>query len=268
MRSLLENKLKQIVPTELPWDFIDYATVEKKLNEHLKAAHSAYIKAVKDSNADYESYFNIITEFTKPQKKEDYAHGNINSIAAGETVIYVLENNQSYVEYYFLHNQYCDSYKDLVKAAISDGKKQPADVSYSASGSSSRSLLQTPLSDREVRALTMFANKLELFQCKLRPKDMRDFLEGKPGVQLQANKNSKCAWLLYRMAYRSFFKHRWASIIAANGSLVKSSGQIVDNAHALTASGSRTAKISGSTRDKGLKAIMDFVDDLYQKHQS
>ena len=123
-------------------------------------------------------------------------------------------------------------------------------------------LIKTSMTEEIMASIASFANQIRLFSKDISTDEVRAFLYNEECARLRMNQNNLVAFFLYQLSKRSLIRVEWANIIACNGLLISSSGNIVTEAHNLTVPACKIAnKPLEALKDKE-RLIYDFVENL------
>ena len=123
-------------------------------------------------------------------------------------------------------------------------------------------LIKTSMPKEIMASIASFANQIRLFSKDISTDEVRAFLYNEECARLRMNQNNLVAFFLYQLSKQSLIKAEWANIIACNGLLISSSGNIVTEAHNLTVPACKIAnKPLEALKDKE-RLIYDFVKNL------
>lgn len=123
-------------------------------------------------------------------------------------------------------------------------------------------LIKIPIPKEIMASIASFANLIRLFSKDISSDEVKAFLYNEECARLRMNQNNLVAFFLYQLSKRSLIKAEWANIIACNGLLISSSGNIVTEAHNLTVPACKIAnKPLEALKDKE-RLIYDFVQNL------
>lgn len=267
---------------------IDFDLLEKTINEYYAKAHAFYLKSVKDSQLDYGIYHNIFFVLTEMVEARGCIKDDLISRFSYGIVKHSLTNKAELVREYFEKNPvgcYCPLLKQILgskfvaknsgttkdqkgnnrHAILTDEQKRKftktlKDVDQMKI--SKATLIKTPIPKEIMASIASFANQIRLFSKDISTDEVRAFLYNEKCARLRMNQNNLVAFFLYQLSKRSLIRVEWANIIACNGLLISSSGNIVTEAHNLTVPACKIAsKPLEALKDKE-RLIYDFVQNL------
>ncbi|EGN56856.1 hypothetical protein Premu_1436 [Hallella multisaccharivorax DSM 17128] len=267
---------------------IDFDLLEKTINEYYAKAHAFYLNSVKDSQLDYGIYHNIFFVLTEMVEARGCIKDDLISRFSYGIVKYSLTNKENLVREYFEKNPigcYCPLLKQILgskyvaqnsgttkeqkgnncHAILTDEQKRKftetlKDVDQMKIPKAT--LIKTPIPKEIIASIASFANQIRLFSKDISTDEVKAFLYNEECARLRMNQNNLVAFFLYQLSKQSLIKAEWANIIACNGLLISSSGNIVTEAHNLTVPACKIAnKPLEALKDKE-KLIYDFVKNL------
>lgn len=267
---------------------IDFDLLEKTINEYYAKAHAFYLNSVKDSQLDYGIYHNIFFVLTEMVEARGCIKDDLISRFSYGIVKYSLTNKENLVREYFEKNPigcYCPLLKQILgskyvaqnsgttkeqkgnnrHAILTDEQKRKftetlKDVDQMKIPKAT--LIKTPIPKEIIASIASFANQIRLFSKDISTDEVKAFLYNEECTRLRMNQNNLVAFFLYQLSKQSLIKAEWANIIACNGLLISSSGNIVTEAHNLTVPACKIAnKPLEALKDKE-RLIYDFVKNL------
>lgn len=267
---------------------IDFDLLEKTINEYYAKAHAFYLNSVKDSQLDYGIYHNIFFVLTEMVEARGCIKDDLISRFSYGIVKYSLTNKENLVREYFEKNPigcYCPLLKQILgskyvtqnsgttkeqkgnnrHAILTDEQKRKftetlKDVDQMKIPKAT--LIKTPIPKEIIASIASFANQIRLFSEDISTDEVKAFLYNEECARLRMNQNNLVAFFLYQLSKQSLIKAEWANIIACNGLLISSSGNIVTEAHNLTVPACKIAnKPLEALKDKE-RLIYDFVKNL------
>ena len=267
---------------------IDFDLLEKTINEYYAKAHAFYLKSVKDSQLDYGIYHNIFFVLTEMVEARGCIKDDLISRFSYGIVKHSLTNKAELVREYFEKNPvgcYCPLLKQILGSKYvaqnsETSKEQKGNKRHTILTNDQKHKFTDTLNDVEQRkvpkmtliktsmpkeimaSIASFANQIRLFSKDISTDEVRAFLYNEECARLRMNQNNLVAFFLYQLSKQSLIKAEWANIIACNGLLISSSGNIVTEAHNLTVPACKIAnKPLEALKDKE-RLIYDFVKNL------
>ncbi len=288
MRRYLEKIAMQYGLMAQQIQSIDFDLLEKTINEYYAKAHAFYLNSVKDSQLDYGIYHNIFFVLTEMVEARGCIKDDLISRFSYGIVKYSLTNKENLVREYFEKNPigcYCPLLKQILgskyvaqnsgttkeqkgnnrHAILTDEQKRKftetlKDVDQMRIPKAT--LIKTPIPKEIIASIASFANQIRLFSKDISTDEVKAFLYNEECARLRMNQNNLVAFFLYQLSKQSLIKAEWANIIACNGLLISSSGNIVTEAHNLTVPACKIAnKPLEALKDKE-RLIYDFVKNL------
>ena len=288
MRSYLLKIATQYGLKEPQIQSIDFDLLEKTINEYYAKAHAFYLRSVKDCQLDYGIYHNIFFVLMEMVEKSGCIKDDLISRFSYGIVKHSLTNKADLVREYFEKNPvgcYCPLLKQILgskyvaqnsvttkeqkgnnrHAILTDEQKRKftetlKDVDQMKIPKAM--LIKIPIPKEIMASIASFANQIRLFSKDISTDEVRAFLYNEECARLRMNQNNLVAFFLYQLSKRSLIKAEWANIIACNGLLISSSGNIVTEAHNLTVPACKIAnKPLEALKDKE-RLIYDFVKNL------
>ncbi len=288
MRRYLEKIAMQYGLMAQQIQSIDFDLLEKTINEYYAKAHAFYLNSVKDSQLDYGIYHNIFFVLTEMVEARGCIKDDLISRFSYGIVKYSLTNKENLVREYFEKNPigcYCPLLKQILEskyvaqnsgttkeqkgnnrhAILTDEQKRKftetlKDVDQMKIPKAT--LIKTPIPKEIIESIASFANQIRLFSKDISTDEVKAFLYNEECARLRMNQNNLVAFFLYQLSKQSLIKAEWANIIACNGLLISSSGNIVTEAHNLTVPACKIAnKPLEALKDKE-RLIYDFVKNL------
>uniref|UniRef100_UPI004026660D hypothetical protein n=1 Tax=Prevotella sp. TaxID=59823 RepID=UPI004026660D len=288
MRRYLEKIAMQYGLMAQQIQSIDFDLLEKTINEYYAKAHAFYLNSVKDSQLDYGIYHNIFFVLTEMVEARGCIKDDLISRFSYGIVKYSLTNKENLVREYFEKNPigcYCPLLKQILgskyvaqnsgttkeqkgnnrHAILTDEQKRKftetlKDVDQMKIPKAT--LIKTPIPKEIIASIASFANQIRLFSKDISTDEVKAFLYNEECARLRMNQNNLVAFFLYQLSKQSLIKAEWANIIACNGLLISSSGNIVTEAHNLTVPACKIAnKPLEALKDKE-RLIYDFVKNL------
>lgn len=288
MRRYLEKIAMQYGLMAQQIQSIDFDLLEKTINEYYAKAHAFYLNSVKDSQLDYGIYHNIFFVLTEMVEARGCIKDDLISRFSYGIVKYSLTNKENLVREYFEKNPigcYCPLLKQILEskyvaqnsgttkeqkgnnrhAILTDEQKRKftetlKDVDQMKIPKAT--LIKTPIPKEIIASIASFANQIRLFSKDISTDEVKAFLYNEECARLRMNQNNLVAFFLYQLSKQSLIKAEWANIIACNGLLISSSGNIVTEAHNLTVPACKIAnKPLEALKDKE-RLIYDFVKNL------
>lgn len=260
MRRYLEKIAMQYGLMAQQIQSIDFDLLEKTINEYYAKAHAFYLNSVKDSQLDYGIYHNIFFVLTEMVEARGCIKDDLISRFSYGIVKYSLTNKENLVREYFEKNPigcYCPLLKQILgskyvaqnsgttkeqkgnnrHAILTDEQKRKftetlKDVDQMKIPKAT--LIKTPIPKEIIASIASFANQIRLFSKDISTDEVKAFLYNEECARLRMNQNNLVAFFLYQLSKQSLIKAEWANIIACNGLLISSSGNIVTEAHNLT----------------------------------
>lgn len=276
MRRYLEKIAMQYGLMAQQIQSIDFDLLEKTINEYYAKAHAFYLNSVKDSQLDYGIYHNIFFVLTEMVEARGCIKDDLISRFSYGIVKYSLTNKENLVREYFEKNPigcYCPLLKQILgskyvaqnsgttkeqkgnnrHAILTDEQKRKftetlKDVDQMKIPKAT--LIKTPIPKEIIASIASFANQIRLFSKDISTDEVKAFLYNEECARLRMNQNNLVAFFLYQLSKQSLIKAEWANIIACNGLLISSSGNIVTEAHNLTVPACKIA-------NKPLEALKD-----------
>ena len=266
----------------------DFDLLEKTINEYYAKAHAFYLKSVKDSQLDYGIYHNIFFVLTEMVEARGCIKDDLISRFSYGIVKHSLTNKAELVREYFEKNPvgcYCPLLKQILGSKY---VAQNSETSKEQKGNKRHTILtdeqkrkftdtlndvdqmkipkailiKIPIPKEIMASIASFANLIRLFSKDISTDEVKAFLYNEECARLRMNQNNLVAFFLYQLSKRSLIKAEWANIIACNGLLISSSGNIVTEAHNLTVPACKIAnKPLEALKDKE-RLIYDFVQNL------
>ena len=288
MRSYLLKIATQYGLKEPQIQSIDFDLLEKTINEYYAKAHAFYLRSVKDCQLDYGIYHNIFFVLMEMVEKSGCIKDDLISRFSYGIVKHSLTNKADLVREYFEKNPvgcYCPLLKQILGSkyvAKNSGttKEQKGNNRHAILTDEQKRKFTETLKDvdqmkipkamlikisipKEIMAsIASFANLIRLFSKDISTDEVKAFLYNEECARLRMNQNNLVAFFLYQLSKRSLIKAEWANIIACNGLLISSSGNIVTEAHNLTVPACKIAnKPLEALKDKE-RLIYDFVKNL------
>lgn len=267
---------------------IDFDLLERTINEYYAKAHAFYLKSVKDSQLDYGIYHNIFFVLLEMVEERGCIKDDLISRFAYGIVKHSLTNKEDLVREYFEKNPvgcYCPLLKQILGSKYVDQKavtesehkgnerhaKLTAEQKRKFTDTLSEvdqmeipkvALINSSMPERVMASIASFANQIRLFNKDISTEDVKAFLCNEGGTRLRMNQNNLVSFFLQQLSKQSFIKAEWANIVACNGLLVSSSGNVVTDAHNLTVPACKIAnKPLDALKDKE-RMIYDFVKNL------
>lgn len=267
---------------------IDFDLLEKTINEYYAKAHAFYLKSVKDSQLDYGIYHNIFFVLLEMVEEKGCIKDDLINRFAYGIVRHSITNKEDLIREYFEKNPigcYCPLLKQILGSKYVD---QNTDEDTNKEGDKGHvkltaeqkrkftetlrevdqlkvprvTLIKTSMEEEVIASIANFANQIRLFSQDVTTEDVKAFLCNEEGARLRMNQNNLVSFFLHQLSKLSFIKAEWASIIACNGLLVSSSGNVVTDAHNLTVPACKIAnKPLDALKDKE-RMIYDFVKNL------
>ena len=288
MRSYLLKIATQYGLKESQIQSIDFDLLEKTINEYYAKAHAFYLRSVKDCQLDYGIYHNIFFVLMEMVEKSGCIKDDLISRFSYGIVKHSLTNKADLVREYFEKNPvgcYCPLLKQILgskyvaqnsgttkeqkgnnrHAILTDEQKRKftetlKDVDQMKIPKAI--LIKIPIPKEIMASIASFANLIRLFSKDISTDEVKAFLYNEECARLRMNQNNLVAFFLYQLSKRSLIKAEWANIIACNGLLISSSGNIVTEAHNLTVPACKIAnKPLEALKDKE-RLIYDFVQNL------
>ena len=288
MRSYLLKIATQYGLKESQIQSIDFDLLEKTINEYYAKAHAFYLRSVKDCQLDYGIYHNIFFVLMEMVEKSGCIKDDLISRFSYGIVKHSLTNKADLVREYFEKNPvgcYCPLLKQILgskyvaqnsgttkeqkgnnrHAILTDEQKRKftetlKDVDQMEIPKAT--LIKTPIPKEIIASIARFANQIRLFSKDISTDEVRAFLYNEERARLRMSQNNLVAFFLYQLSKQSLIKADWANIIACNGLLISSSGNIVTEAHNLTVPACKIAnKPLEALKDKE-RLIYDFVQNL------
>ena len=288
MRSYLLKIATQYGLKEPQIQSIDFDLLEKTINEYYAKAHAFYLRSVKDCQLDYGIYHNIFFVLMEMVEKSGCIKDDLISRFSYGIVKHSLTNKADLVREYFEKNPvgcYCPLLKQILGSkyvAKNSGttKEQKGNNRHAILTDEQKRKFTETLKDvdqmkipkamlikisipKEIMAsIASFANLIRLFSKDISTDEVKAFLYDEERIRLRMNQNNLVAFFLYQLSKQSLIKAEWANIIACNGLLISSSGNIVTEAHNLTVPACKIAnKPLEALKDKE-RLIYDFVKNL------
>ena len=267
---------------------IDFDLLEKTINEYYAKAHAFYLNSVKDSQLDYGIYHNIFFVLTEMVEARGCIKDDLISRFSYGIVKHSLTNKAELVREYFEKNPvgcYCPLLKQILGSKYvaqnsETSKEQKGNKRHTILTKDQKhkftdtlndveqmkvpkmTLIKTSMPKEIMASIASFANQIRLFSKDISTDEVRAFLYNEECARLRMNQNNLVAFFLYQLSKQSLIKADWANIIACNGLLISSSGNIVTEAHNLTVPACKIAnKPLEALKDKE-RLIYDFVKNL------
>lgn len=267
---------------------IDFDLLEKTINDYYAKAHAFYLKSVKDSQLDYGIYHNIFFVLTEMVEARGCIKDDLISRFSYGIVKHSLTNKAELVREYFEKNPvgcYCPLLKQILGSKYvaqnsETSKEQKGNKRHTILTNDQKhkftdtlndveqmkvpkmTLIKTSMPKEIMASIASFANQIRLFSKDISTDEVRAFLYNGECARLRMNQNNLVAFFLYQLSKQSLIKAEWANIIACNGLLISSSGNIVTEAHNLTVPACKIAnKPLEALKDKE-RLIYDFVKNL------
>ena len=267
---------------------INFDLLEKTINEYYAKAHAFYLKSVKDSQLDYGIYHNIFFVLLEMVEERGCIKDDLISRFAYGIVKHSLTNKEDLVREYFEKNPvgcYCQLLKQILGSKYvarntgaendQEGNKRHVKLTVEQKRKFSNTLsevdqlkvprvalIKTSMPEDVMTSITDFANQIRLFNHDVTTDDVKALFCNEEGARLRMNQNNLVSFFLQQLSKQSFIKAEWANIIACNGLLVSSSGNVVTDAHNLTVPACKIAnKPLDDLKDKE-RMIYDFVKNL------
>ena len=288
MRSYLLKIATQYGLKESQIQSIDFDLLEKTINEYYAKAHAFYLRSVKDCQLDYGIYHNIFFVLMEMVEKSGCIKEDLISRFSYGIVKHSLTNKADLVREYFEKNPvgcYCPLLKQILgskyvaqnsgttkeqkgnnrHAILTDEQKRKftetlKDVDQMEIPKAT--LIKTPIPKEIIASIARFANQIRLFSKDISTDEVRAFLYNEERARLRMSQNNLVAFFLYQLSKQSLIKADWANIIACNGLLISSSGNIVTEAHNLTVPACKIASKSLEALKDKERLIYDFVKNL------
>lgn len=288
MRSYLLKIATQYGLKESQIQSIDFDLLEKTINEYYAKAHAFYLRSVKDCQLDYGIYHNIFFVLMEMVEKSGCIKDDLISRFSYGIVKHSLTNKADLVREYFEKNPvgcYCPLLKQILgskyvaqnsgttkeqkgnnrHAILTDEQKRKftetlKDVDQMEIPKAT--LIKTPIPKEIIASIARFANQIRLFSKDISTDEVRAFLYNEERARLRMSQNNLVAFFLYQLSKQSLIKADWANIIACNGLLISSSGNIVTEAHNLTVPACKIASKSLEALKDKERLIYDFVKNL------
>jgi len=288
MRRYLEKIAMQYGLMAQQIQSIDFDLLEKTINEYYAKAHAFYLKSVKDSQLDYGIYHNIFFVLTEMVEARGCIKDDLISRFSYGIVKHSLTNKAELVREYFEKNPvgcYCPLLKQILGSKYvaqnsETSKEQKGNKRHTILTNDQKhkftdtlndveqmkvpkmTLIKTSMPKEIMASIASFANQIRLFSKDISTDEVRAFLYNEECARLRMNQNNLVAFFLYQLSKQSLIKAEWANIIACNGLLISSSGNIVTEAHNLTVPACKIAnKPLEALKDKE-RLIYDFVKNL------
>ena len=288
MRRYLEKIAMQYGLMAQQIQSIDFDLLEKTINEYYAKAHAFYLKSVKDSQLDYGIYHNIFFVLTEMVEARGCIKDDLISRFSYGIVKHSLTNKAELVREYFEKNPvgcYCPLLKQILGSKYvaqnsETSKEQKGNKRHTILTNDQKhkftdtlndveqmkvpkmTLIKTSMPKEIMASIASFANQIRLFSEDISTDEVRAFLYNEECARLRMNQNNLVAFFLYQLSKQSLIKAEWANIIACNGLLISSSGNIVTEAHNLTVPACKIAnKPLEALKDKE-RLIYDFVKNL------
>lgn len=287
MRRYLEKIAMQYGLMAQQIQSIDFDLLEKTINEYYAKAHAFYLNSVKDSQLDYGIYHNIFFVLTEMVEARGCIKDDLISRFSYGIVKYSLTNKENLVREYFEKNPigcYCPLLKQILGskyvAQNSETSKEQKGKRHTILTNDQKhkftdtlndvgqmkvpkmTLIKTSMPKEIMASIASFANQIRLFSKDISTDEVKAFLYDEERIRLRMNQNNLVAFFLYQLSKQSLIKAEWANIIACNGLLISSSGNIVTEAHNLTVPACKIAsKPLEALKDKE-RLIYDFVKNL------
>ena len=267
---------------------IDFDLLEKTINEYYAKVHAFYLNSVKDSQLDYGIYHNIFFVLTEMVEARGCIKDDLISRFSYGIVKHSLTNKAELVREYFEKNPvgcYCPLLKQILGSKYvaqnsETSKEQKGNKRHTILTNDQKhkftdtlndveqmkvpkmTLIKTSMPKEIMASIASFANQIRLFSKDISTDEVRAFLYNEECARLRMNQNNLVAFFLYQLSKQSLIKAEWANIIACNGLLISSSGNIVTEAHNLTVPACKIAnKPLEALKDKE-RLIYDFVKNL------
>lgn len=288
MRRYLEKIAMQYGLMAQQIQSIDFDLLEKTINEYYAKAHAFYLNSVKDSQLDYGIYHNIFFVLTEMVEARGCIKDDLISRFSYGIVKHSLTNKAELVREYFEKNPvgcYCPLLKQILGSKYvaqnsETSKEQKGNKRHTILTNDQKhkftdtlndvdqmkvpkmTLIKTSMTEEIMASIASFANQIRLFSKDISTDEVRAFLYNEECARLRMNQNNLVAFFLYQLSKQSLIKAEWANIIACNGLLISSSGNIVTEAHNLTVPACKIAnKPLEALKDKE-RLIYDFVKNL------
>ena len=288
MRRYLEKIAMQYGLMAQQIQSIDFDLLEKTINEYYAKAHAFYLNSVKDSQLDYGIYHNIFFVLTEMVEARGCIKDDLISRFSYGIVKHSLTNKAELVREYFEKNPvgcYCPLLKQILGSKYvaqnsETSKEQKGNKRHTILTNDQKhkftdtlndveqmkvpkmTLIKTSMPKEIMASIASFANQIRLFSKDISTDEVRAFLYNEECARLRMNQNNLVAFFLYQLSKQSLIKAEWANIIACNGLLISSSGNIVTEAHNLTVPACKIAnKPLEALKDKE-RLIYDFVKNL------
>lgn len=267
---------------------IDFDLLEKTINEYYAKAHAFYLKSVKDSQLDYGIYHNIFFVLLEMVEERGCINDDLINRFAYGIVRHSITNKEDLIREYFENNPigcYCPLLKQILGSKYvaqnsETSKEQKGNKRHTILTNDQKhkftdtlndveqmkvpkmTLIKTSMPKEIMASIASFANQIRLFSKDISTDEVRAFLYNEECARLRMNQNNLVAFFLYQLSKQSLIKVEWANIIACNGLLISSSGNIVTEAHNLTVPACKIAnKPIEALKDKE-RLIYDFVKNL------
>lgn len=267
---------------------IDFDLLEKTINEYYAKAHAFYLKSVKDSQLDYGIYHNIFFVLTEMVEARGCIKDDLISRFSYGIVKHSLTNKAELVREYFEKNPvgcYCPLLKQILGSKYvaqnsETSKEQKGNKRHTILTNDQKhkftdtlndveqmkvpkmTLIKTSMPKEIMASIASFANQIRLFSKDISTDEVRAFLYNEECARLRMNQNNLVAFFLYQLSKQSLIKAEWANIIACNGLLISSSGNIVTEAHNLTVPACKIANKPLEALKYKERLIYDFVKNL------
>lgn len=288
MRRYLEKIAMQYGLMAQQIQSIDFDLLEKTINEYYAKAHAFYLNSVKDSQLDYGIYHNIFFVLTEMVEARGCIKDDLISRFSYGIVKHSLTNKAELVREYFEKNPvgcYCPLLKQILGSKYvaqnsETSKEQKGNKRHTILTNDQKhkftdtlndveqmkvpkmTLIKTSMPKEIMASIASFANQIRLFSKDISTDEVRAFLYNEECARLRMNQNNLVAFFLYQLSKQSLIKTEWANIIACNGLLISSSGNIVTEAHNLTVPACKIAnKPLEALKDKE-RLIYDFIQNL------
>lgn len=288
MRRYLEKIAMQYGLMAQQIQSIDFDLLEKTINEYYAKAHAFYLNSVKDSQLDYGIYHNIFFVLTEMVEARGCIKDDLISRFSYGIVKHSLTNKAELGREYFEKNPvgcYCPLLKQILGSKYvaqnsETSKEQKGNKRHTILTNDQKhkftdtlndveqmkvpkmTLIKTSMPKEIMASIASFANQIRLFSKDISTDEVRAFLYNEECARLRMNQNNLVAFFLYQLSKQSLIKAEWANIIACNGLLISSSGNIVTEAHNLTVPACKIAnKPLEALKDKE-RLIYDFVKNL------